>query len=802
MKRASHLLLWSTVSLLPAFALADPAVPLPPPVASVAGAAPPSAILALAKDDDPMAAAVAQAVAAALAVLEDDAARNDGAPDRTAARGLLRPRPRPPVSQASDAKDGRAGAARIEAARIEATEPEAPGARVTDAARRTAAVHAAATPVTGDGASARAEARPARPEHAPAPSTDRAAGPDPQPPARPAAPATQASAPVSDVVATSADTHAAPVATPDTHAATDAALDVTPEAAPPGAAAAASAPAIDLAVDDPFAGTEGAFTERRAALLDRMALAAEDDPAARLDLAALYASRMMLPEAASHLAGLAGAAADPRHAALSAVTGILSGAAGPEVTDDPALGGWPPLPLLRAVALARAGDLDAAGALVPGAAGSLDALPVALRAAMLPDLLETAINAGEWQLAHDLAGRFDDHAELRQSPAYWFLLGQAAQSGGKPLAAFDAYERATSGADAFAHRARVALVELGLSTGTLTAPEALDLLETARWMWRGDRAAGAGAMLLGDLAAADRPVVAAMAYGQVMRESPVPAQAALARQKARVLLQDYYGGQAASDGPLDAFLDGHRRITRVYRFEDGYAEQAEHFADRFLRAGMTVIAAEEFGALHDQQVLAQELELWPVTPDRPAHYRLRQVEALLAGGRPGLALALLDKLDGDAGVTDDQRRRAHALRLQALSDEGRDAAVLTAGADAADPLVRRLKAEAYYSERNWEKSRDVYAALWRDDPDGLAVVDALRLILSAYRAGDADTVEQVSAAYPDLGAMPEWSQIANGLTRDTRRPGLLSDAAARADIDNADRLLDRLGRVEEGGSQN
>ncbi|MCP1169412.1 hypothetical protein NHG85_12920, partial [Limimaricola sp. ASW11-118] len=277
----------------------------------------------------------------------------------------------------------------------------------------------------------------------------------------------------------------------------------------------------------------------------------------------------------------------------------------------------------RALALAREGEPQAAIQALSRLDPALDAMPGPLRAAVLPELLEAAIEAKLWDAAHGLAQRFDAHAELRGGSAYRFLLGRAAQAGGNLVMAFDSYAMAAGGSDAWAQRARLALIDLGRATGTLSAEDGAALLRQSWHLWRGDAL---------EIATLER--LAEVEHGRGETEAAIQAMTEIQRRHgdsdaardsgARLdeMVAELYARGGAGDLPIGAFVAAHRRISPDLMFRPGFAAQAEKLAARLYEIGATDAAAREYAALRDQLAVMRDLGLEQVPQARLDALRL------------------------------------------------------------------------------------------------------------------------------------------------------------------------------------
>ena len=522
---------------------------------------------------------------------------------------------------------------------------------------------------------------------------------------------------------------------------------------------------------------------------------------ALLDLAELHLAWMMRPEAAGFLDGIApedlSAEAQRRHRTLSLALDLLTpvqGAGGADLGQAVSRSvGWEQGQALRAAAFARLGAVEEAGRLMPRVLESLDRMSPAIEAALLPDLLEAALLAEEWETAQALAQRFAAHHELRDGPAYRYLLARASELMGDVVMAFDGYVEAAQGRDLHAHRARLALVRLGLETEALPLADAVALLKVGRYAWRGDALAREGIRLLADTAAeaGDRDA-ALWALRQLLREAEPDSREDLLAQ-ARAIYGSFYAAGGAGEIDLGDFLEEHARISNGWRFDPGFAAHAAAVPQRLLETGMTALAAREFNTL---RLLAEAGDgRGEIAPDADLIARLRNGEAraLLAGGQ---ADAAVDLLIGAAGGQDGAPG-AEALLIEALAQAGRSDELAALRVQAQDMGLRRSRAVALYENGNWPAARQAYLDMWAAHPDQFSFADATRLTLSAYRSGDSATVARTAAAYPALADLPSWAELAAGLGTPQEAEGPAGQDVMRLSMQSADRILDAVTKVTD-----
>lgn len=520
---------------------------------------------------------------------------------------------------------------------------------------------------------------------------------------------------------------------------------------------------------------------------------------ALLALARLHYRHGFAPEGLSVLQGLDGAklTADQqlRRATLELALGLIDTRRDIPLTDaaramlGASSSDWPDQDLFRALDAVHRQRFAEAADYLPEARDRLNRLPAGYRAAVLPDLLEAAITTQQWRVARDFALEFRRHPDLADAGSFHYLLGRAAEAGGDMLAAFDSYARAGETHDLYGHRARTAVISMGLSQGYITLEEARVLLQQEAQKWRGDDYALA---VLKDLAALDQAdddkVGAIHTLGTIIDRYPESNEAGLARQKARSLIAEVYDAGATGKMPISDFLQAHRIISPDFRFEPGFDAQAERFANRFLAIGSTLVAAQEYEAVHDHLAVGRDLGIGEVEDQRLDELRLKQARALTMGGQYETALSVLrDPLLSGQADLDDERSQ---LLAQLYADTGQSAAVLETSISEPSVEFLRLKADAYFDRGEWAEAQSTYQEIWDEVGHELPLEDGIQFLLSAYRNNDLSTTATLTKAFPDLTTIPQWSAIAEGLVDPAAELWPLRTDTARQRMDAASRALE------------
>lgn len=583
----------------------------------------------------------------------------------------------------------------------------------------------------------------------------------------------------------------------------------TPAPAAPAASSAtatpaapkAEAPAAPLRAFDFARHTDARFSEDLRDGIQTLS-AAQTRPqlqVARMDLAELYLAHLMLPEGRSVLNAVSkgdlDAAGKARWGALSAGFTLMGGkalapdAAGSPLT--PANKGWPDYDFWAAMQAIRAQDAKGIKADLPGAFARLSAYPRVYGRTCLPLFLAAAIDIQDWTLAKHIAMRFDAYPELKAKPVYKYLLGQAALGVNRPEQAHQALSEAAAGTGPYAMRAMLALVDLGQQDHSVSPAQARKMLEAGLAHWSG------GEIELGALrrlAVVDRELGdwpgLLKVLGRILRDFPKSPDAAPAKRQAESLIAGYYPFAISDKVPLAKLLATHHAITPYFRFDDVFETQAEALADHLLALGATGMAAQEYRRIGETLGVVKDLGLWKVAPERLARLRLKEAGALAQGGQMKAAAQALAGIDG---MTPAQKDKLGTLKAQIYAALGDQAKVLDLSVADPGPAYLRLVAEAHFDRKDWQGADAAYRKLWAAHAKDFGGVDAIRLLIAAFKAGDGATADKVAAAFPKLGNSPEWTRLAAGLVKAPASIDPLKLSAADARLNNAQGLIQGLG---------
>lgn len=450
---------------------------------------------------------------------------------------------------------------------------------------------------------------------------------------------------------------------------------------------------------------------------------------------------------------------------------------------------WPRHALFKSLYFARKNAPEKARVFLAEAAEDILVFPEPIKEIALPNLLNAAIDLGDWKTARRLAEAFVETPRLNKGSAYHYFLGRTAENGHDYLVAFDHYVKATAGLDHWSQLASLSLVKMGTATKTLTPQDTRALLEQIRFAWRGTALSSEVFKLLvmTELSLNDIPA-ALEVLGEIIYINDDTDAVKAAKEKSDVLLTSFYTDGASGEISLGKFMNGHKRITQDYRFHKGFDQFSEKFADRLFAIGATNEAAFEYKTTYNYLSVAQDLGLFEVTPEQLDKLHLKQATALMRGGQYDLAEPILTfgPESTDPKILD----QFTFLKAEVFTQTGKFESILETQAHAPSIDYLRIKADAYFSMEDWQNAAKTYCIIWKRMENDLLFTDTLNLFLSAYRNNDSQLTIKLAKAFPDLTKIPQWQQIADWLAEDRNAINVLQKDTITTDISNASRVLD------------
>lgn len=523
-----------------------------------------------------------------------------------------------------------------------------------------------------------------------------------------------------------------------------------------------------------------------------------EDSRSGLDLAQLYLSHAMAHEAASLIDALDGALLDAEQAAearaLKEAATLLRGATSLDdlrIITSPEFEDWADWAPWTMFALASKGRWEEAAEAGEEALARILQYPEPLQGRFLTALARAQIESGQPHLgkARETLLALEDTG--REKEALSFLMGRAAAALGRNREAFEAYWAASQGAGRFAQEARIAIVDLGVASGRMSASEAAQLLEEARYLWRGDRLESEALKRLAVVyLESDNEVAALLTLGDLYRRFSDTRDGELALKNARSLLEAVYTRGLAGEIDLGRWIETHESLRQSFGTFKGFADYSEAFAEQMVRIGLTSAAAREYALLAEEAPAKEE-----------PGYRVREAGALVDGGNFERAADVLAGLEDPLAdpQAETTRKTLWARVVAEIGEPARVEEFLEAKSEAAEALL--LRGEGAWTAEDWPKARSIYNKLRQQHPDVFSSIEALRLLLSAYRTGEAKLFRDVAHAHPELIGSTEWQTIAADLVAERPIIAPVGGQEARSLLDEADAargLVSRAFEIESG----
>ncbi|EPX78033.1 hypothetical protein Salmuc_03355 [Salipiger mucosus DSM 16094] len=549
------------------------------------------------------------------------------------------------------------------------------------------------------------------------------------------------------------------------------------------------------------------FSDDRSRLMSELARQSDnviERMRVRLDLGTFLLSHLMVPEGLSAMEEIPRAALPETDALqLDAVSDALTAASGSlssefRILDDEAYADWPGFDYWNAVRHLSRDDYAAAEPFLEGAFRHLQQQPDVHKEAYLKRILEGAIETGNWSLARTVAEHFDEHPDMKDTPAYHFLIGRAAKRIGRTLDAFDAFRQASLGEDAYAQRARLAIVDIGLETGAMPLEDAERFLRESIPLWQGDKLEIQALERFFEVSKdLDRPVQALLAISKMFRGFPHSEESNAYRSPARDLLMDLYEKGQSGEISLSEFAAAHRQLVGPYRYFPGFDVAHGMYAETLRGKGATSAAANEYRDIADHLDVARDLDIIPVDKLTVSRAYLNQAEALVAGSQFERALGILE--EPVASEVPDIRDRALELKAEAHANLGDEDEVLAVQPETRTPRLLRMKADAYAFKTQWREAVAMLEELRSTHPDEMTRADAVRLLLASHRADQPSTAQSVLEAYPDLFESDAFRDIASGMIYASAPLSPLKRDNADARIDRATQAIEAINASMEPG---
>ena len=499
----------------------------------------------------------------------------------------------------------------------------------------------------------------------------------------------------------------------------------------------------------------------------------EEPTGVLLDAAELYATHMLLFEAASVLAGVTPSRPSDqrRHDALNHAVSLLQGEPVADFDASPLLvpvrpdtGFW-----LSLQAIASA-DVALLNAQIENSFAGLGMQSRAVLRAMLPVFTEAAIETGHHTYADAALRLMNELPDLSAAPVGHFLRGRLQERRGNQSSALDAYFTATEGWDQYAVRARLAVADMSLANGSPGALlAAQSVLGKGAEAWRGDRYELEVLKRLVRLyEGTEDEVKALLTLGKLLARYPGQDGALFARDAAERMLASVYEKGKNGEYPISDWMEVHLQLLPFFRQDPVFATQTEIFADYLLGLGATDLAAQEYRRAL-RIVRGVEDDMAEAKTQDVFRLNLKLAESQL---RAGLAEDARITLDVMEKASDAEEREEYArLSARVLAELGDRPALIKVSMQSPSAKHLRELGQALAHEDRWAQASDVFQQLWAQFPHEFTVDDASRLLIAANRSEDDETRARIVKSFPSLTDSKPLIELAKSL--EAARPQLL-----------------------------
>ncbi len=511
---------------------------------------------------------------------------------------------------------------------------------------------------------------------------------------------------------------------------------------------------------------------------------------ARMELARFYFANGHGEEAVSLLNFLAAQVPDLRaHGDFMALLGaskILAYRSEEGVKDlsMPALAVQPEVDLWVAVGMAQLRDWQTAEKKFSARKAVLTGYPEPFYSRFFVLAIESALAVGKDREAadwHDYISSAEHSPFI--DPALAFLRGMLEAKAGRAASAEDSWKEAfASNNRLYKVRAELALIDLGVSTGSLTPAQAADRLEALRFGWRGDDLEVDILRRLGQFYIQAKNIKAGInALSQaVMLYPSSPLAPAIRAEMGRNFHDIFLGDLGKKFSPLDALTLYQQYRTLMPSGKEGDAVLS-NLAERLVAVDLLDQAASILDDMVKNRLQGEE----------KVRAALRLSAIRLLDHKPDEALAALELTAADPLSSPLQNERA-LLRARAYSELGRDDDAVALLRENSSQGANMLRADMAMRDQKWADAAKNLMDLTGPPPAAGAALtpdQAEWLVKAAIAYALADDHTHLDRLAIDYGAamtgMPQQDTFAM-LTRPTNAGQLRDLTAAQAQLSQAD----------------
>jgi len=369
---------------------------------------------------------------------------------------------------------------------------------------------------------------------------------------------------------------------------------------------------------------------------------------------------------------------------------------------------------------------------------------------------------------------------------------------GRADAAKDAWKAAADSRDRlYKIRSELALIDLGVSTGSLTSAQAADRLEALRFGWRGDDLEVNILHRLGRFYVDAKNVKAGLNIlsraVQLYPTSPLTPQ--IQAEMSHIFHDVYLGDLGKNLSPLDALTLYQQYRDLMPGGKDGIAV-TRNLAERLVAIDLLDQAA----------YLLEDLVKNKLTGEDKARTGARLAGIRLLDHKPDMAITALD-LDNNEPLPSDIENDRQLLRAKALADLHRDEEALALIQNNSKQSAKILRADITMHAQRWDEAAKTLLDLvgeppkpgqqLRQDQAEWLVNAAIALSLAGNQVG----VDKLAIDFGASMAGTSQSDSFRILTQPDKNVQMKDIAQAQARIADVDLFQGFLNNYRKGGEQ-
>lgn len=386
-------------------------------------------------------------------------------------------------------------------------------------------------------------------------------------------------------------------------------------------------------------------------------------------------------------------------------------------------------------------------------------------------MAESALRLGRTDSANALLSSLDSMSadlDRHYTAAIQYLKGEAARQAGKNDEAIRLWQPVAFGLDRLYHtKASLALANLRLQEKKITLKQAIDVVDSLRFAWRGDGLEVQILQNLGDLKVRNKQFLSGledMKTAAALADDMLDDSQPIRDEMNQVFSDVFVGGQAKDMPPLEAVSLYTEFKVLMPQGADG-STATLNFADSLIKIDLLDKA---------EKLLEDQIRSGLLTPEKTVSVGAKLAAIYLLDNAPDKALEALKITSGNAEAELHEERVL--LDARALSQLNRTDEAITVLTQLDSKQAKHLKADVLWHARKWGEAAAAIEDLLPPPEKGLSDDDAQMVVNAAVAwklAGDpgAPHLQQIKARYGAAMSAITTSKIGDTFGTVTRSSG-------------------------------